>query len=294
MSILNDPQADTAPVGSPEGKPEAAPDTPTPSWRDSLPEDMRGEKSFETIPGATVEEALPNLAKQYLNAQQMVGADKLVIPGDNATPEQRAEFFTKLGRPPEAAGYEMDLPEGLDASTLNTEEIDKWKGRMHEAGIPAAAAKGLLTQYIAEEFARGQQAQQSVADQLQTWELESKEKFGDKFDETANLARYALKEAGSEDLMKILNDTGLANNPYVIETFAKLGASITEQTAKGAGTTSFNANTTEGAQAQLVQFNRNPEMQKALHDRNDKNHNFAVEERKRLFGVAYPSEAQAG
>ena len=295
MSILNDPPAaPTESVGSPEGNTAAAPTTPTTSWRDSLPEDMRSEKSFETIPGTTVEEALPNLAKQYLNAQQMVGADKLVIPGENATPEQTNEFFTKLGRPAEAKDYEMVLPEGLDESTLDTAQIDKWKDRFHEAGISAKVAKEFLSQHISEEFARNQQAQQGAADQLQSWELEAKETFGDKFDETANLARYALKEAGSPELMELLNNTGLANNPHLIGTLAKLGAAITEETAKGGGSTGFNSNTAEGAQAQLVQFNRNPDLQKALHDRADSNHTFAVEERKRLFLLAYPDEAPAG
>ena len=200
MSILNDPPAaPTESVGSPEGNTAAAPTTPTTSWRDSLPEDMRSEKSFETIPGTTVEEALPNLAKQYLNAQQMVGADKLVIPGENATPEQTNEFFTKLGRPAEAKDYEMVLPEGLDESTLDTAQIDKWKDRFHEAGISAKVAKEFLSQHISEEFARNQQAQQGVADQLQSWELEAKETFGDKIpplSSTKPLCGHALGAAG--------------------------------------------------------------------------------------------------
>ncbi len=220
----------------------------------------------------------------------MVGADKLVIPGPNATDEQRSEFYTKLGRPATSDLYEMDLPEGLDAEKMDKTQIDLWKERLHKAGVPASQAKELLSTFVSEDFQRSQAQQQGIESQLTQWEMDSKEKFGDKFEETANFARYALKEAGVPGALELLESTGLANHPAILATLAKLGAAITESTAKGGGTVGFNANTPEGAQAQLLQFNRNPETREALYNKSHPNHDAAVAERLRLNNTAYPEE----
>ena len=49
-----------------------------PDFLDSIPEDLRTESSFADINN------VQDLARSYHNAQKMVGADKVAIPGPNA------------------------------------------------------------------------------------------------------------------------------------------------------------------------------------------------------------------
>ena len=81
-------------------------------WRTSIPEEIRGHKSLEHI------QDVGALAKSYVNAQSMIGADKVAIPGKHATDEDWGEVYRRLGRPDTPDGYELnnEMPEGAQSS----------------------------------------------------------------------------------------------------------------------------------------------------------------------------------
>ena len=58
---------------------------------DSLPEDLRGEPSLRTFTDPA------SLAKSYVNAQRMIGADKIPKPGKSWTDDQYNEFYNSVG-----------------------------------------------------------------------------------------------------------------------------------------------------------------------------------------------------
>ena len=62
-------------------------------WRESLPEDLKSDPSLLTV------KDVPGLAKSYIHAQKMIGADKLAIPGKNASEEEWSAVYEKLGKP---------------------------------------------------------------------------------------------------------------------------------------------------------------------------------------------------
>ena len=97
-------------------------------WRSGIPEEIRGHKSLEHI------QDVGALAKSYVNAQSMIGADKIAIPGKHATDEDWGEVYRRLGRPDSPEGYELtnELPEGAEAS----DDLLSWfKGAAHDAGL---------------------------------------------------------------------------------------------------------------------------------------------------------------
>lgn len=262
-------------------------------WRASLPEDLRSEKAFESIQGKDWSEAGPVLAKSYLHAQRLVGADKLVIPGDNATPEQRAEFFKKLGRPDKPEEYGVKLPEGMTEDKIDKARLDLWRKEMHEAGLPKAAAERLLSKYLAEEHGSKAAADRERQQRLVQNELTLKEELGAKFDESINHARYALTTFGDDALSDLLEKTGMGSDPAVVKFFAKIGEKLAEGGprggAGGGGGASGNL-TPEVAQAELTAFNRNGDNMKALFDKNHPMHDDVVKRRAELYAKAYPAE----
>ena len=68
------------------------------------------------------------LAKSYVNAQSMIGADKVAIPGKHATDEDWGEVYRRLGRPDTPEGYELvnEVPEGVEAN----DNILDWFGAL--------------------------------------------------------------------------------------------------------------------------------------------------------------------
>lgn len=286
------PAADgQAQVAPPAGAPAGNPIT---DWRSSLPEDLRNEKVFESIKGKDIAEAFPVLAKNYVHAQKLVGAEKLVIPGDTATPEEKANFYKKLGRPDTPDQYTPKLPEGLTEDKIDKARLDTWRKEMHEVGIPKGAAERLMEKYLGDEFARNQEAVISATKAQEANELAIKQEFGVKFDEKVNFARLALREFGSDQLSAILDQTGLGSHPEVVRLFASIGEKLSDDKARGGngGNGSNPYATPEIAQSALNEFNRNAENMKALFDRSHINHSRVVEDRKKLFEAAYPSEVK--
>ena len=56
------------------------------NWKESLPEEIRGDKSLDVVTDFN------GLVSQHINAQKMLGKDKVVLPGPNATDEERGAF----------------------------------------------------------------------------------------------------------------------------------------------------------------------------------------------------------
>ena len=85
-------------------------------WRSTIPEEIRGHKSLEHI------QDVGALAKSYVNAQSMIGADKLAIPGKHATDDDWSDVYAKLGRPDSPDAYELNnqVPEGVELSQTGT------------------------------------------------------------------------------------------------------------------------------------------------------------------------------
>jgi hypothetical protein len=260
-------------------------------WRSALPEALRGEKAFESIKGKDLNEALPELSKQFLHAQRMVGADKVVLPNDKSTPEEIKAFRTKLGVPENPDDYkDFKLPEGLTADKLDKERLTLWQKEMHEAGIPKSQAERLISKFLSEEHGHGQAQLQAQAKQIENWELQVKQEFGTKLDEKLNFSRWAVKEFGDPELVAVLDSTGLGSHPSVVKLLAKIGEQLADDKQRG-----FNSGgprggnlTPESAQAALSAFNRDEAKQAALFKADHPQHEIVVKERQALFEAAFP------
>ncbi len=293
MSVLTDPPAGgtgQSQAGSGSGSQAGNQD-----WRTSLPEDLRSEKAFESIKGKDWTEAGPVLAKSYLNAQRMVGAEKLVVPGPNATPEEQAAFYGKIGRPETPDKYTYKLPEGVKPEQLNKTVVDSWLKELHEAGVPAKAADRIVSKYLADEYSNAQARTKAREKELQGWELGLKEELGAKYDEKLNYAKWALKEFGDVkgELAQFLDKSGFGSHPAIVKFFAEVGARMADDKARGTGggpRFSQTPSTRAEAQAAMNTFNRDPEKQKALWDNKHPDHANVVKERETLFKTAFPKD----
>src|SRR5581483_7834125 len=70
-----------------------------------------GKSGFKDITPQSFE----GLAKKARDAESLIGKS-VQLPGDNATAEELAKFYNRLGRPEKADAYEFKLPDGLPAN----------------------------------------------------------------------------------------------------------------------------------------------------------------------------------
>lgn len=133
------------------------------------------------------------------NLEKVMGFDRagrtVVMPGENATPEEVKAFHAKIGVPETADGYNLPVGEGGDGAFAK--QAAQW---MHEAGVPAGAAEKLAGKWNEFLAAQGQQSEQQFAtmatQEMQSWQAEQ----GAALQQNMELARRATAQFLPEKL----------------------------------------------------------------------------------------------
>lgn len=197
------------------------------NWRESLPEDLRDHKSLQHY--GTVND----LAKSHVHAQQMIGKDKIVRPGQSATDEEWREVYAKLGMPSTSSEYDFNKNAGLGEGMEVDENLLGWfTDTAHRVGLNNNQAQALLELWnentaeitnLSEEGAR--QSQENSA-------MELRNEWGNAFDANLNLSKTVLNEFydGSdtnEFLDQQLSDgSRIGDNPSFIKMMSSIGTFI--------------------------------------------------------------------
>ena len=253
------------------------------SWRESLPEDIRDHQSLQGF------EDVGTLAKSFVHAQSMVGADKMVIPGKWADETDWNGVYDKLGRPKDGAGYEFDtsgLPEG---ETVNEDFVGWFRNSAHKHGFNQKQAQGLMADYM--EYAATEQSQ-GVAD-VETGRVQAmadlKREFGRAYDERITLGNQFIDRFAVPELTHLVlqDGTPLRNHPAFIKTLINtqswVADNIGEDQAISSGESS--AYTPAEAQKEIDELMR-PDS--PYWDRRHSQHGGTVQRVQELMGYVHP------
>lgn len=211
----------TTPSGNPVPGSEPKPnETPNPSpaptdWRASLPEDLRGHKTFEKFKDPA------EVARAYVQLEGYQGRS-VVIPGKDAKPEEVTAFYGKLGVPESAEKYELTKPEGVEFDPA----IEKdFKGIAHQLHLTQAQVAGLQQWFMGSPMGNPDIASEKLE---QITERDLRAEWGGAFDFNMKLAQRAVKEVGGKDVYDLLHATGLGNHPAIVRMFHRLGREYAE------------------------------------------------------------------
>ncbi len=166
------------------------------------------------------------MAKSYINAQKMVGAEKLAIPGNWATDEDWALVYNKLGRPEGPDGYELGENGGDFA--------DWFRETAHNSGLSVRQAQQIASAYeqFAGQFTQASEEQQE-AHRMEI-ETELRQEFGREFDDKMARANELLREFDAPDLTEIQLADGslLGDNPELVRFMVRLSDYVAEQVSE--------------------------------------------------------------
>jgi hypothetical protein len=209
------------------------------NWKEALPEEIRGEASLTNVPD------VPTLVKNYINAQKMIGADKVAIPGKHASENDWKEVYYKLGLPRDSKEYNVELD---PKTNLDKDFVETFKGKAHEIGLMPNQAKKMAewfgkinTEVNAEA---DKQNRQAVINQMNGL----KKEWGNDYEQNIIRARAAIMEFADDGMKKFIKDAGLTTNPAFIKLMTKVGETLSEDTLKS-HSVSQNANELSPAQA---------------------------------------------
>jgi hypothetical protein len=202
---------------------------PIQDWRAGLPEDLRGEKSFEVIKGKDWAEAGPQMARQFLEAQKLIGGS-VRIPKEDAKPEEISAFYAKLGRPESPDKYDLQPPMLPQGAGWDKEAEKAFRKLAHDIGLNNKQAQALVKFHGDSTLAAIQRAAETREADVSA----IKAKYGASFGNRAALAEKAVyhlaQEAGipMDKAKAFLESTGLGDHPVLFEMFGKLGESYLE------------------------------------------------------------------
>ena len=132
--------------------------------------------------------------------------------------------------PDKDTAYHIELPEGVE---LDQPLLDRLTPTFREAGITHTQAQALTEAYIESANLKATEAEAKSEETVKQWEKDAKadkEIGGDNFKDSVAAARKALDRFGSDEVKKLLDDSGLGSHKAIIRLFRAVGTAMSDDT----------------------------------------------------------------
>ena len=248
------------------GEPKTETPQTTTDWKVNLSDEIRADKSLENI------KDIEGLAKSYVHAQKMVGADKIPVPNKYATDKDWDAVYEKLGRPKSADGYKFDLPQDKKVDEVSLKEFST---QAHKLGLLPGQAQGMVKFYNEMTAKSLQDADGKALAAREASEKTLKQEFGQAYDQKVTQAATLAKSVGATDILNrnLEDGTKLGDHPDMIKVFAQLASKMGEDSiVQASGPTYLTPSQIEKQIGELTQTGS------AYWDKNHPNHTVAVQE----------------
>lgn len=197
-----------------DGAPQEAPQAPqAPAWKSQLAGDLQSQNVFDQFG------TLNDFARSYLDIQSQYQQAQQAprIPGAEASDEELAAFRQAMGIPDGPDGYEFQIENAPEEVSF-----DEFKQLAHELNLTADQAQR-LAQWDIQRRASEQQASEAQRKASRDEALKHlQESHGEQWESKLEKALRLVERAGGAELRAELNDTGIGNNPKLIDTFIKI------------------------------------------------------------------------
>lgn len=206
------------PEGSANTNPEGTTtDAPAPGWTEGIED-----------------EKVLGLANRYTTPAKMASAlyeanrelsQRVKMPGEDATDEDRAKFAKAMGVPESVDDYAIAAPEGVDAETFEAyqEPIKNIVAEMHQAGANQQVVNAMLQKYF--EFETAAQAEVGRADKqyLEQAEADLRKEWGAGYEENMAFANDFLTSTPELAQMELKDGMLLGSHPAFVKRMAEMG-----------------------------------------------------------------------
>ena len=264
-----------------------APVAPAGRWSDGFSPEVRDHPITQRLdnPEAGI--------RELIGAQKLIGADKVVIPGEDSTDEDRDTFYTRLGRPAKAEDYDLDSLEPPEGVPWDDEFQTSMVASMHKYGLSQAQVRGILSDYNEGVGGQFQQANGDLARAREEGINDLRKEWGNSAAEQEAHAVKAFKAGAGANYkqvagLEMADGSIVGDNPALIRVFASLGSRMGEHGLPG-GATTPTAETT--ASAAMDKHNELWADKKFAHEyvtADDPRHAAAVKKMENVFQTAFP------
>ena len=162
---------------------------------------------------------MDDVIKGYYHAQKMVGADKVVVPTKNSSPEEVKAYYQKVGLPEKFEDYKAELPKSFDNQEFNSELL---KAAYENNVNPTQLQK------LTEMFERADEKLVADYEASQIAEVKAnaealRKEWGQGFPKQIDKANRVIKHFGGDEMHKAIAQSDLRNNVDFLRLMAKIG-----------------------------------------------------------------------
>ena len=186
--------------------------------------------------------------KSYRNLESMAGNPNKMLKmlDDDASESDINNYYSKLGRPENAQGYEITMPEAGGDEALSNFMRDTF----FELGLNAEQAKSLSEKWNEFQGSANTNNDQTFQNQINEQTDELKVEWGAKFDHNVNMASQAANQFGisDEDLDSMEEAMGFKKTMTLLN---DIGKSLGEDSYAGSPTDTNGFNVLSPAEARV-------------------------------------------
>ena len=193
-------------------------------WPEGMDENLRGEKSLKNYIDKEGTINTSTLLKSFVNAQKQVGQDRVRVPDEHSTEEEKIDFFKKvLGFEPDKEKYEVKANE---KSPLKEEFVGAFKDMMHGLKLPHNTAQKVLDFFHTQAETSMKVVSDKSAETIKADLDALKVEWGEAYNRKVGSALTIIEKFGGETLTEYFNKTGLGNDTKLIKIFADIGETV--------------------------------------------------------------------
>lgn len=257
------------PAGNP-GTGDGTPGAAATDWRSALPKELQEDATFKKF------DSVSTLAKSYLTAQKLIGADKIPVPTQNSTDEDWTNVHRKLGLPEKLEDYKVKFKEGVSLDEKFTKDF---MSTAHKAGVLPKQAQALADWFSQTNVDSEKTVQGERTKAFNDGKAALQKEWGNSFDLNIARASKVITDLGGEETLKHINQLGLGGDPVVLKLLAKAGEAIYKEHkfVEGQGSSTSMSPTELDAEIRKVQADP------AYTNKNHPNHKQAVDQARELF-----------
>lgn len=189
---------------------------------------------------------------KYIKELQSFAGKKGDIPKPDATEEEWAEFYGKLGRPESTDGYDFTVGDefrelvGEDSAPFFEKAVEGFKEQAYAMGASSEKAEGLVDWYLGMVAQEIEESNAAMKEADEAMDKELRGEWGDGYDGMMNGITAMLKANGMPDEnLQFAIDSGLLRDPALATTLANIATRFQDDPEIGHHQTSTMAGLTD-------------------------------------------------
>jgi vacuolar-type H+-ATPase subunit H len=199
-----------------------------------------------------------NEVGMYIKELQSFAGKKGDIPKSDATDEEWAEFYQKLGRPADIEGYDFTIGDeftelvGKESIPYFEKTVDKIKEQAFQMGASSDQAEEMVNIFLESVAESVEESNQDNTEILEEMEKELRTEWGEEYDGMLNGIEAMLTANGfPEENMEYLKQSGMLKDPAFAITMGNIASKFADDPEIGHHQT----NTMAGLRDQLAEVN---------------------------------------